>query len=256
MGARQLFILPNGYLSLDKSILTAGRGMGTKVRVPCYSALVRTDDGDILVDAGLNPEGLSEPEKAWGPRAKLIQPSITAEDDVRYRLSQLGIQPRDLRCVVITHMHWDHTGALRFFTEIPIVVQKAEYRFAFYPDHYLSGSYMRNHFDHPLRYELVEGDQEIVSGVAMLLAPGHTPGQAAVMVDLPETGTVILASDAVYVRENMDQDVPPGNCWSAAHAIDSIHRLALLEKTMAATLIPGHDPDVWTTLRKAPDYYA
>jgi N-acyl homoserine lactone hydrolase len=255
MGARHLYILPSGYLSVDKSILTAGRDMGIKVQVPCYSALVRTDDGDILIDTGLNPQGLTEPDKAWGPRAKLIKPSITAEDDVRNRLAQLGIRPQDLRCVVITHLHWDHTGALRFFTDVPILVQKAEYRFAFYPDRYLSSPYMRNHFDHPLHYELIEGDQEIVPGVAMVLAAGHTPGQAAVIVNLAETGTVILASDAVYVRENIDQGVPPGNCWSPPHAIESIHRLALWEKMAGGLLIPGHDPVVWPHVRKAPEYY-
>jgi hypothetical protein len=40
---------------------------------------------------------------------------------------------------------------------------------------------------------------------------GHTPARRQSWSTCPETGTVILASDAVYVRENIDQDVPPGN---------------------------------------------
>jgi len=255
MAVREMYLLPCGSLELDQSILTAGMGMGTIVRSPSYAALIATDEGWILVDTGLNPDGLMNPEFAWGARAKVVRPAISRDDDIRNRLQEVEVSPKDIKMVINTHLHWDHTGGNRFFPDCPILVQKAEYRFALYPDKHISSPYMENHFKHPLNYQLIEGYLDIVAGVSVVPTPGHTPGHQSVVVKLPETGPMIIAGDAIYCNLNLEGPTPPGNCWSQPHAIDSIHKLMYLKEQLGGTFIPGHEPGLWQEFKSSPVSY-
>ncbi len=73
MAVKRMYIFSGGFLNLDRSILLTGTGIGQKIQAPAISALLIHDQGPILIDTGLNPDGLTNPEGAWGPRAKLIQ---------------------------------------------------------------------------------------------------------------------------------------------------------------------------------------
>ena len=134
MAVKRMYFLPGGFINIDRSIFLTGTDMGTSIKAAIYTVLLIHEEGPILIDVGLNPDGLTDPENAWGPRAKLIKPELTEGDDIRNRLRDLDLAVSDIRMVLLSHLHWDHTGGLRFFTHCPIVVQNAEYRFAFHPD--------------------------------------------------------------------------------------------------------------------------
>ncbi|MEK6653569.1 MAG: hypothetical protein AABY92_00235 [Thermodesulfobacteriota bacterium] len=93
MGAREMYILPGGFINIDHSLLMGGVGMGKVILAPVFSVLVIHDEGPVLIDTGLNPEGRLDPDSTWGPRAKLIKPEVNAEDDIRTRLGQLNLKP-------------------------------------------------------------------------------------------------------------------------------------------------------------------
>ena len=255
MGAREMYILPGGFINIDHSLLMGGVGMGKVIRAPVFSVLVIHDEGPVLIDTGLNPEGRLDPDHAWGPRAKLIKPEINAEDDIRARLGQLNLKPSDIRLVIITHLHWDHTGGLRFFTQCPIMVQKAEYRFAYNPDAFVSAQYMRNHFDYPLNYQLLEGDQMIMPGISVVKTPGHTPGHQSVLIRLDSGENHIISGDVISLRENLAAKVPGSNTWSAQQAVEGICRLEHLSLLLNAGIFPSHDITEWEKFRKIPEGY-
>jgi len=116
MSVERVYFLPGGFIHIDRSILLTGTDMGQSIKAAVYSVLLIHEKGPILIDVGLNPDGLTDPENAWGPRARLIKPELTEEDDIRNRLRELGLTTSDIRMVLLTHLHWDHTGGLRFFT--------------------------------------------------------------------------------------------------------------------------------------------
>ena len=255
MGVRKLYVLPGGYITLDKGILTYETDMGEKVLIPVCTYLIVTDEGNILVDTGLNPDGVEKPEVAWGERAKFVVPKITKEDSILNRLLEIGFKPEDIDIVVNSHLHFDHTGGNRFFTNASFIVQKDEFRYALFPDNYRKGSYIRNHFDHPLKYDLIEGDKEIVSGVSVLETAGHTPGHQSIIVSLKRSGTVVLPIDAIYMKENIERDIPAGNTWNSVLAMKSMHRLMHVVRREMGSFIFGHDPGFWGSIKKAPDFY-
>jgi N-acyl homoserine lactone hydrolase len=202
----------------------------------------------------LNPYALKDPIGIYG---EVIgsRISISAEDDVRNRLKELNLNTDDIRYVVNSHLHWDHTGGNQFFKKSKLIVQKAEYRFAYYPDNFAATPYLKNDFDYPLDYQLIEGDMELVPGVSLVAAPGHTPGLQVMIVTLPQSGTVVLTSDSIYTRENIAKDIPAGNCWNAVQSMESMHRIVHIAKREKGRLFITHDPDAWDTLKPSPYCY-
>jgi len=255
MAAKGLYLLPSGFLELDKGVITYRVDMGKKVKIPVIMALVKTDDGNILFDTGLNPEGIAEPLRTWGERAAKVVAEFGPEDDIRNRLKELNLGTDDIRYVVNSHLHWDHTGGNQFFKKSKFIVQKAEYRFAFYPDTFAAAAYLRNHFDHPLDYQLIEGDIELVPGVSLVTAYGHTPGQQAMVISLPESGTIVLTADSVYTKENIEKNIPAGNCWDPGQSMVSMHRLIHIAKREKGRLFITHDPEAWNDLKPSPYCY-
>jgi N-acyl homoserine lactone hydrolase len=249
--ARALYLMHGGWMSLDRSFLTAGVGAGDKILVPVPMALVDTADGYVLFDTGMNCEGIHDPDGTWGPRAKLIQPRLIPEDDIRVRLSELGVRLEEIRLAINSHLHWDHCGGNRLVRHCPLVVQRAEMAFAREPSGLVGGGYMANHFDLPLKYELIDGDQEIAPGVQVITTHGHTPGHQSLRVDLESGLRIALCADAAYTYATLQQNLLSDNVWSRPETAKSLERLRGLGAE-GVTLIPGHEPDLWERLGPAP----
>ncbi|MBF0529146.1 MAG: N-acyl homoserine lactonase family protein [Deltaproteobacteria bacterium] len=256
MAVQSFYLLPTGLLTIDRSILISSVDIGRKIKVPVYAVLLMHDEGPILIDLGLNPEGLINPEKAWGPRAKLIKPEMTEQSTIESHLNTLNIRIKDIRMVILTHMHWDHTGSLRYFDHCPIVVQKSEYRFAFQPDAFASGQYMNNHFNFPLQYDLIEGDRVLLPGVSVVRTSGHTPGHQSVIIRLKSGKYHIITGDALSTLENMRLKIPGSNVWDAQLAAESIYRIEHLSLLLNADVFTSHEDRQWDDFKKIPACYS
>lgn len=254
MAVKKMWLLPCGWLTVEKSSMVHRVGLGVAVDIPVVAALIETDDGFVLFDTGLDPESLTNPASQILVQRKVIK-SLTKENDIRLQLRQLGLKPADIRYVVNSHLHYDHTGGNRFFTSAQIYVQKSEYRFAHYPDTHVAYLYLKHQFDHPLQYELLEGDHKVVDGVYVTATPGHSPGHQSLLVELPKSGLAILVGDAMYCRENMERNVPPGNVWDMTMSVISMSRLIYLAERENGKLFIMHDPQFWEEHKPAPHFY-
>ena len=255
MGARALYMMDCGGGEFDYGILVALQRPGEKVLSPFSACLIDTDDGPILVETGLNPDGRTDPAAAAGERARATKLLLREEDDIRFRLKEIGLTPADVRTVILSHMHWDHVGGCKFFPHATFVVQRAEYRFALYPDRAFSKPYPRHLFEGISTLDLREGDGEVVPGVWVISSPGHTPGHQSVLVSLPESGKMLLALDAIDTWANVELETPSGIPWNAAMALESLRRLVQLAKRDNATLFPGHEPNCWSKIKRSPECY-
>jgi N-acyl homoserine lactone hydrolase len=111
-------------------------------------------------------------------------------------LSENGLDRERVTAIVMSHLHFDHAGALREFPGIPIHVQHKEMEAARQPLYTI----LSRIDDCALRYVEHKGDAEITEGVRLIATPGHTPGHQSVAVETAE-GLVVLACQAVYVLE-------------------------------------------------------
>jgi N-acyl homoserine lactone hydrolase len=107
-----------------------------------------------------------------------------------------------------------------------------------------------------LHWEFIDGDRQLVPGVTIVLAHGHTPGILSLVVDLLEQGTVVLANDSIGLQENLDKMILSGVCWNPGLAYQSILRLKAIADRSHGKIWPNHDMEFWTALKKVPEFYA
>jgi N-acyl homoserine lactone hydrolase len=99
--------------------------------------------------------------------------------------------PRDVAFVINTHLHFDHCGGNRLFPGVPIHVQERELAEARSRDDYTIGEWVD--FD-GATYVEHDGEVELVPGIRLLPAPGHTDGHQVVVVETGE-GPVVIGGD-------------------------------------------------------------
>lgn len=206
--------------------------------MPVAAFLVTSGERRILVDCGMSPRGLADPEAAWGRLARFFEPVATPEDALVARLARLDLAPDDVTDLVLTHLHFDHAGGAALLPRATRWVQRAEYRAALYPDRHASGGYVPDEFAGD--YELIAGDATIAPGVHVLFTPGHSEGHQSVLVHVAG-GWWCLTGDVIDSRELLDRKRMPGVFVDPAAAMLSTARLRLLESALGAQLVFSHD---------------
>jgi glyoxylase-like metal-dependent hydrolase (beta-lactamase superfamily II) len=226
--------------------LIKGADPARKLDIAMTVWLVRGNGRNVLVDSGFYREQFF---KQWKVN-DFVKPSEA--------LAPLGVKPEDITDVIITHMHWDHADGMDLFPKARIWLQKDEY--AYYtgeawqqrathggiePDDVLAAVKLNMEG----RVELVNGDaQEIIPGVTCYIGGKHTFQSQYVGVSSKD-GTVILASDNMYLYENMEKHVPIAQTLDPDSNLRAQDRM----KQLAASLkliIPGHDPAVFDRFPK------
>ncbi len=233
--------------------------MGTRITVPVPAFLIAHPKGNILCDTGMHKQIAVDPVRQWGQaKVNLLTPDVKPDEDIISQLAKLGYSPADIRYVINTHLLLDHCGYNQYFTTSMLLVQKDELRTAFWPEISQRGSYYRSDFDHPLKYDDLDGNYDVYGDgtVCIVKSPGPTQGHQSTVVTLPHDGMVVLTGDSCYLKENIDQDIVPGIAWNFEEAIKSIRKLRYLRDKKGAFIITGHDPETWSGLKHAPEYYS
>jgi N-acyl homoserine lactone hydrolase len=216
--------------------------------------LLETDAGErVLIDTGF-PARYAEDaarataEDALGEFGEVLR--LTPENLPPAQLARLGLAPSDIDLQIVSHTHIDHIGGMGDFPRAPILIAAAE-RALPRPLYWRGAQPM----DWPAAdYRRVSGDMTLGAGFEVLFCPGHAPGQLAFLIELPETGPVLLTSDAISRPSEIAERFE--GSWDAALARASAARLMRLAGERGAFVIYGHSPEQWPELRKAPDVYA
>jgi len=200
-------------------------------------AVVDDDGGAIVVDAGFT-------EEVARRRGREI-----VADPIEV-LAELGVAAGDVRDVVLTHLHYDHSGHLGAFPHARYWVQESELGF-WTGRHAARGEYrrivepgdvielVRLNFERRVRF--VSGDAAMAPGVSLHLVGGHAPGLQVVRVQTAD-GPVVLASDAAHFYANLAEDRP----FALVHHLDAMYdafdRVRELAGGEDSRIVPGHDP--------------
>jgi glyoxylase-like metal-dependent hydrolase (beta-lactamase superfamily II) len=219
--------------------LVAGADKSRKMDIAMMIWLIKGDGRNILFDCGFYREKFM---LQWHP-ADYQKPSDA--------LQHVGLKPEDITDVIISHIHWDHADGFDLFPKAKIWIQKDELE-------YYAGEAWQGHKRTAADPEdllelvkrnmegqvgLVNGDaQEIIPGITCYIGGKHTYQSQYIGVNTA-SGTVVLASDNVYLKENLEKRVPIAatlDAESNLRAQDRMKRLA----TNPRLILTGHDPAV------------
>ncbi|HEX6052566.1 MAG TPA: MBL fold metallo-hydrolase [Gemmatimonadaceae bacterium] len=150
--------------------------------MPLYVHVIDHPDARVLVDTGMTE----------------MHPLVTESLNPTLRpLSEQDFDLASVDMVVNTHLHADHCGGNHLFAGKPIYVQRRELDDAHRVDEYL-----REWVDAPgVEYIPVDGEHELLPGVRLLPAPGHTRGLQVVVVETGGRPIVVGGDVAVWFGE-------------------------------------------------------
>lgn len=233
--------------------LISGADQARKFPIAMTVWLLRGNGHVILVDSGFYHQQFFTQFKVDGflkPSEAVAQSGITP-----------AVKPEDITDVIVTHMHWDHADGMDLFPKARIWLQKDEYNYYTGEAWQPSGKHggidpddVRTVVNLNLagRVSLVNGDaQEIIPGVICYIGGKHTFQSQFVGVNT-KAGEVILASDNMYLYENLEKHVPIAQTFDADSNLRAQDRM----KQLAASprlIIPGHDPLVFDKFPKVSD---
>jgi glyoxylase-like metal-dependent hydrolase (beta-lactamase superfamily II) len=220
--------------------LVAGADPARKLDIAMMVWLVRGGGHTILVDSGFYREQFF---RQWH-----VTEFVRPDEAVK----RAGVNPEEVTDIIITHMHWDHADGMDLFPKARVWLQKEELE-------YYAGTAWQSRRTHggidpddviaavkinlAGRMGLVNGDaQEILPGISCYTGGKHTWASQFVTVNTA-SGTVVLASDNMYLYENMEKHVPIAATLDADSNLRAQDRM----KQLAAKpelVVPGHDPDV------------
>ena len=221
--------------------LVAGADTSRRLDIAMMVWLLKGPGGrNVLVDAGFQRDDLIQ---RWRP-ADFVKPNDA--------VARFGMKPEEITDVIITHVHWDHLDGVDLFPNARLWIQREEY------EHHVdsAGGRLANAIDAPDaamlarlaragRVMLVDGDgREIIPGITVYTGGRHTFASQYAGVRTA-AGTVVLASDNLYLYENLDRRRP------VAQTLDSVSNLAAQVRMAAIAtsprlIVPGHDPAVFT----------
>jgi glyoxylase-like metal-dependent hydrolase (beta-lactamase superfamily II) len=228
--------------------LVQGAEPGRKLDIAMTLWVLRGPDGrTVLVDAGFyRPQYLREGRRV----ADYTRPDRALE--------RLGIRPEEVTEIVVTHMHWDHADGVDLFPKARVWIQKDEYNYYTRSAKPPGGHDAKQAEDEVTamvtlnahgRVRLVDGDaREILPGVTVYTGGRHTFASQYVGVNT-KAGRVVIASDNLYLYENLEKHVPIAQTFDANANLAAQDRM----KQLAASprlIVPGHDPEVFVRFPK------
>ena len=208
------------------------------IRMPYSLWIVDTADGPLVVDTGFHvPDAYWAGDAVWRT--------------VPEALDAVGVDPRAVERLVLSHLHFDHAGNVDLFpnARVHVARQELDHAMRLGPDELRRAFVDPAHLDAVRRADaegrlVTVGDgAEPAPGVTLIAAPGHTPGQLAVLAET-RGGRRLLASDAAHFFEQLELGWRFFAHTDAEASDRTVAALRARSEQAGAPIIPGHDPRV------------
>jgi len=158
--------------------------------IPSFFFVIKSDNGDIaVVDTGFSRDYIP------GVGSYCDR---TLEQEAGSMMLSRGFDPLKVRNVIMTHMHWDHTGAMKIFKNAEFIIQRYEFLQMMNLNPNEETYYNPAHWMDLLpRVHVVNGNMEFSPGISLIQTGGHTHGHQAVKVTTRD-GSVMLVGDSPF----------------------------------------------------------
>lgn len=202
--------------------------------------------GNILYDTGSTPLYNTEHSKVI-----LDNYPVTEFISVEDALAQKGLKPSDIDILILSHLHFDHSGGLKYFVGTKaiknVMIAEDDLKQAY--DSVMTGdegAYCRALFDvKGIQFKTISDTYSLADDITLFVQKCHTPGVIGLILKTKNHGTIITTSDTIYTRESYEKQIPPGghNSKSQDDFFMNLERINQLKEEHQAILFFGHDEE-------------
>lgn len=256
IGKYELKTVVSGYFALDGGAMfgiipkplwekTNPADDVNRVNLSTRNLLLISDDRKILIDTGMGNK--------WDEKSNNIY-RIDQNLQLEHELELIGIKSEEITDVLLTHLHFDHTGGstkmendkiVPTFTNAKYYVQKKNFQWAINPSERDRGSYIKDNFEILMRegvLNLVENEIDFDEFISLKLINGHTFGQQ--MVKISDTSqTLLYVADLLPFVSHIRIPFVMGYDLQPLVTVDEKKKYLKLAAEENWLLYFGHDPD-------------
>jgi len=223
--------------------------------LPIFAFVIEHPEGLIVVDTGETAR-VAEPGyfPGWHPYYRYgVREWVQPEEEIGPQMRAMGLDPNDVRWVLLTHLHTDHAGGLAHFPKAEHLVSRREYANAAGTLGLVRG-YPSNRWPRWFNPTLIDMQPQPVApfpdsypvtqagDVRFVPTPGHTAGHLSVLVTTSEVN-YFLAGDASYTQALMLAGQVDGVAPDRLVARQTLERVRAFCQAAPTVYLPAHDPD-------------
>ena len=205
-------------------LLTGEGSLLGEATLVAHCLLIETGDDLVLVDTGFGTKDVADIKRLNAPFRAMVRPKPSADEPATKQIEKLGLDPKAVKHIAITHLDLDHAGGLHDFPDAQVHVNKPELDHAMNPPRMEQLRYAKVQWEHGPKWQTHEpgGDKwfgfdsvQLLPGVdgeiALIPLPGHTKGHAGIAINTPD-GWLLHCGDAYFHRDEMatPPSTPPG----------------------------------------------
>lgn len=223
----------------------------------CHCLLIETEAGLVLVDTGLGREEVQR--RSLSPLLDLFSPPRYEMQETAYQqILALGLDPADVRHIILTHLDIDHAGALADFPQAKVHLHRQEYKSGkWQPGLAEKLRYLPRQWQHGVKWQTYEPLGEIWYGFDavrplvglpedILLIPltGHSKGHSGIAVKI-DSGWLLHCGDAYFEQGQLNfplPSCPPG--LMALQLLESTSHLDWAYNLLRLTRLKSRFPEV------------
>ncbi len=245
MDTLSLDVLFLGHLDCQYFRIVDGCDQQKMYQSPVSALLIRHPRlGNVLYDTGNSPFSSWE----YGRHINEVYP-VGSFVSIEQALALHGLRCSDIDTLVLSHLHFDHVGGLRYFCGTKaiknIIVAKSELERACVSamTHEENSAYVKSLFDvEGACYKTIDKTLELAPDLTLFVQQAHTPGVIGLVLKTAR-GTIIATSDAVYTKETWETGTPPGGAINTGTEAfrKNLERLKVMQAQYGATMLFGHD---------------
>jgi glyoxylase-like metal-dependent hydrolase (beta-lactamase superfamily II) len=230
-----------------------------RIKLSTRHLILQSKSKKIIIDTGMGNK--------WDEKMKNIY-AIDDNTSMNFALGKIGLEPDDITDVLLTHLHFDHTGGSTVkvngklqpaFPNAKYYVQKQNYDWAINPTDRDRGSYIKENFQNLFEegvLNFINGNEQFDDEIEFIVINGHTLGQQMVKIS-DGNNTFLFCSDLMPFVSHIPLPYIMGYDLQPLVTLEEKKKILKQVLQEDCKLFFGHDPEVaFASVKKIGEGYA
>ncbi len=220
--------------------------------LPIWAWVIVHPEGTFLIDTGLSSD---VNQKGYFKELDFISKyyfekqmkfDIKREEEIDQQLKKIGIETQSISKIILTHLHIDHTGGMKHFPNIPILVNETEWKTkdGAFPKLFPPNCNIQT-VKLDSKYALFEQCHYLTKSkdLVMIPTPGHTRGHVSIGLISKEKTLYLFAGDVAYNYDRLLNQSFSATINNKTQNTASCKKILELAKTKSILFLPTHDEE-------------